>query len=412
MERAELSQCLRPWLGQVASSQDPGSGLISEADPAGFMAAFAQAVAGEGEVFLGDPSWGANERAQVDALLKSKTETQNSRTARGWLMIPSGGTSGKLKFARHDQDTLAAAVAGFRTHFGLDRVNAVGLLPLHHVSGFMAWMRCALSGGRYESRDWKRIEAGVLPELPEESEGWVLSLVPTQLERLLSSNDETAVVWLRRFRIIFLGGAPASPGLLDRAAGAGLRISLGYGMTETAAMVTALKPEEFLGGLRSSGAPLPHARAGLTETGLIRLGGDSLFRGYYPEWRDAEELVTADLGRIDEHGHLHVLGRSDGVIITGGEKVLPAEVEAALRATGEFSEVVVVGVPDAEWGQVVVAAYPASARPDLEKTRQVISSHLSAWKRPKRYVPVEDWPRNAQGKVNRGRVAEVVGRGS
>lgn len=221
--------------------------------------------------------------------------------------------------------------------------------------------------------------------------------------------NEAAVAWLRRFRIIFLGGAPALPSLLDRAAEAGLRLSLGYGMTETAAMVTALKPEEFLAGLRGNGAPLPHVRVALTDAGLIRLGGDSLFRGYYPDWREPGDFVTADLGRIDARGHLHVLGRSDGVIITGGEKVLPAEVEAALRGTGEFTDVVVLGVPDPEWGQAVVAAYPATLQPDFAITNQVINSHLAPWKRPKRYVPVPDWPVNAQGKVNRAEVARRLG---
>ena len=104
------------------------------------------------------------------------------------------------------------------------------------------------------------------------------------------------------------------------------------------------------------------------------------------------------MGRFDSQGSLHVLGRRDALIITGGEKVDPAEVEAALRLTGFFSDVVVVGEADARWGELVVACYPAcdgavKAEPELKQ--------LAAYKRPKRYVAVPDWTRNAQGKVNR-----------
>jgi O-succinylbenzoic acid--CoA ligase len=86
------------------------------------------------------------------------------------------------------------------------------------------------------------------------------------------------------------------------------------------------------------------------------------------------------------------------VIITGGKKVQPAEVEAALRASGEFADVAVVGVPDAGWGEVVVACYPAGGRvPDRTRAVATLARHL----RPKRFVAIADWPRNAQGKLNR-----------
>src|SRR4029077_18639896 len=126
---------------------------------------------------------------------------------RGWLMIPSGGTSGQLKFARHDEETIAAAVGGFCSHFQVARVSCVGVLPLHHVSGLMAWMRAALTGGKYLPWDWKRLERGDRPARMPES--CFLSLVPTQLQRLLSSSE--AVAWLRGFDAVFVGGGPLWP---------------------------------------------------------------------------------------------------------------------------------------------------------------------------------------------------------
>jgi len=321
-------------------------------------------------------------------------------------MIPTGGSSGRIKFARHDQDTIAAAVTGFTRHFGLTQVNAVGLLPLHHVSGLMAWMRCVLTGGVYLPAAWKAVEAGVWPELPAVPGGWVLSLVPTQLERLLRSPD--AVRQLRTYRCIFLGGAPAWPELLAEAAAARLPLSTGYGMTETAAMAAALRPEEFLAGKRGVGSVLPHAALRLDPDGRIVISGDSVLRGYYPDWDDRREFATEDLGTVDAAGHLTVLGRRDGVIITGGEKVRPEEVEAVLRGSGQFSDIAVLGLPDAEWGQRVVAAYPAGPEPDWKVVSAALDQTLAPYKRPKEFLAIAHWPRRGPGKMNRLELAALV----
>lgn len=405
MERFELARLLGAEPGLLAEPR-PGAAAVEADDPHRFMADFAAATAAGGVVFLAAVQWGEGERRQLDWLRQQAQATPATAAGKGWLCIPTGGTGGRLKFARHDEDTIAAAVGGFGRHFGVTQINAVGVLPLHHVSGFMAWMRCALTGGEYRPLDWKELEAGNLPVLAAKPEGWMISLVPTQLERLL--RHPAAAAWLRGFRLIFLGGAPAWPELLASSAAQKLPLSLGYGMTESAAMVTALRPEEFLGGARDAGAALPHASVRIGAEGVIVIGGDSLFRGYHPDWRDRWDFETADRGSLDERGHLAVLGRRDAVIITGGEKVEPTEVEGVLRGSGEFGDIVVLGVPDAEWGQAVVAAYPAAARPDFAKVEQVMIRLLSAPKRPKRFVALPEWPAGSQGKINRAEVARLV----
>jgi O-succinylbenzoic acid--CoA ligase len=216
------------------------------------------------------------------------------------------------------------------------------------------------------------------------------------------------VEWLQGFRTIFLGGGPVWPELLEEAVSRQLPLSLGYGMTETAAMVTALTPADFLLGARSSGPALPHATVRIGSDGAVIVGGDSLFRGYHPAWRERVEFTTGDLGRLDDRQHLQVLGRRDAAVITGGEKVDPAEVEAVLRGSGELPDVVVVGVPDAEWGQVVVAAYPAGTKPDLAKVGEVLRRNLPAYKHPKRFAPLAVWPVNELGKINRAEVRRLA----
>lgn len=399
MERAELAS----YLGNPLPARTNRT-VVAESDPRRFMAAFAAAVAGGGDVFLANPAWGDRERAQLEALLAANPPSYQAE--RGWLMIPTGGSSGAIRFARHDQHTIAAAVDGFKNHFRVGHAHALGLLPLHHVSGFMAWMRCALSEGEYLPAVWKSVEAGNWPELPERPGGWVVSLVPTQLERIM--RDDRGIERLRQFRCIFLGGAPAWNTLLDEAAETGLRISTGYGMTETAAMATGLHPEEFHAGNRNNGRALPHVHVRIADDGRIMLAGESLFRGYFPDWRTEGEFATEDAGLLDGNGYLTVLGRLDGVVISGGEKVRPEEVEAVLRSTEQFTDVTVLGVPDEEWGQMLVAAYASGAEPDWILVQGRLERDLSAYKRPKRFLQITPWPRNQQGKVNRLELSEAV----
>lgn len=357
-----------------------------------------------GFTFLCDPSWSATQRADFSSRT-SNLERRKSNIESGWVCIATGGTSGGLRFARHDEQTLGAAARGFSAHFGIERVNAVDVLPPHHVSGLMSRVRCASTGGSHLAWGWKQLEAGEHPTLSSARDGWVISLVPTQLQRLLASTD--AVRWLKNFRVIFIGGGPVWPDLAAKAADAGLPISLSYGMTETAAMVTALRPEEFLAGERSCGAALPHARIAVNADGVVVVSGESVFRGYFPEEKTSREFETEDLGRIDDRGHLQIFGRRDAVVITGGKKVNPVEVEASLRGSGEFADVAVLGVNDPEWGQAVVAFYPDSGgAPNIARA----SAGLAPHQRPKRFVAVTaaDWPRSAQGKVNRAALLRLV----
>jgi O-succinylbenzoic acid--CoA ligase len=250
------------------------------------------------------------------------------------------------------------------------------------------------------------LERGRFPNVPE---GAVTSLVPTQLARLL--DVPAAVEWLGLFRMIFVGGGPAWPGLLERGRATKLPIALCYGMTETAAQIATQSPAEFLAGAEPCVEILPHVNVGIVDSqgasvptgmaGRIKIRSESLFRGYWPEVeRDEEWFVSGDLGAIDSKGRLHVLGRADSVIITGGEKVEPEEVENAVRATGLARDVAVVGVPHSEWGEIVVGIVvcdEASLVPIPHRLRDV----LDHYKIPKRWKRVDTLPRDDVGKVDR-----------
>ncbi len=398
MERGRLAGLLAPFRAGAPA----GGAVVEEAEPARFMSAFAHAVHGKANVFLANPAWRSRERADLERLAVVGGPCGD----RGWLMIPTGGSAGEIKFARHDGWTLAAAAGGFREHFGMGRINSVGVLPLHHVGGLMAWMRSAMTGGTYLPWPWKEAESGNFPApLPPDC---CISLVPTQLQRLLAS--EPAVAWLRRFKAILVGGGPAWDALTEEAARLRLPLSPGYGSTETAAMVAAVRPAQFLAGMRGSGPALPHARIELAD-GVVRVSGESVHRGYFPDFSGGGSWISGDLGVFGADGSLRILGRQDDLIVTGGKKVSPSEVEAALRLSGEFEDVAVIGLPDPEWGQLVVACHPAGPRPpSLDRAREALAG-LAAFKHPKRYAEIAPWPRSPQGKINRAELARLASGG-
>jgi acyl-CoA synthetase (AMP-forming)/AMP-acid ligase II len=155
-------------------------------------------------------------------------------------------------------------------------------------------------------------------------------------------------------------------------------------MTETAAMVAAVPNEDFLNDPKAGAVPLGEARFSI-EDGQIRVQSPALFQGY--QGRASVDLsqgyLTGDAGALDASGRLHVFGRLDRLINTGGEKVDPAEVEAALLQIDGIEAAKVFGEPDPEWGQVVVARVRGALDLDLDQVRVQLKATLANYKVPK-----------------------------
>lgn len=413
--------------------------LLIEKHPLKFLAGFLAAVAAGCPVFLGNPLWQETEWQQVFQLVqpnlllgnipnafhgklshrflemgfwldnpKSFTteEFQENKILSNLIMIPTGGSSGKIRFAIHTWETLSASVHGFYHYFEQKLINSYCILPLYHVSGLMQFMRSFLTGGKMIVIPFKDIKTQFDPT------HFFISLVPTQLQRILQHQAN----WLAAFHTVLLGGAPAWNALLEEARRAKIPLALTYGMTETASQIVTLKPKAFLSQNSSCGQVLPHAKVTIcsesgeclpaNQIGIIKIESKSLMLGYYhPNFQPLSQLSefqSDDLGFLDEQGYLHIVGRNSQKIITGGENVFPGEVEAAILATQLAQDVGVIGIPDAEWGQAVTAVYvPAcpDCKPDAIKS--AIASQLARYKHPKIWISVEYLPRNAQGKLNR-----------
>ncbi|MEM0980401.1 MAG: AMP-binding protein, partial [Cyanobacteria bacterium P01_H01_bin.58] len=362
-------------------AQQPQDILLVEPDPICFLAAFLAACQQPSRIWLANPQWGLQEWQQVadqccpDAIVGQvpnaawddssyspieKRETFPPGDEQTQIFIPTGGSSGSIRFAVHTWGTLTASVQGFQQHCQCDSVNAYCVLPVFHVSGLMQAMRCLLSGGQLVIQPWRSLLTdGPIAPPPKRL---FLSLVPTQLQRLLQSDWDVAP-WLRQFTAILLGGAPAWPTLLQTARDLRLPLAPTYGMTETASQVATLLPQEFLAGNTSSGRSLPHADIRIydatgnslptNKTGWITIKSASL-APRYEHTALVQPFQSGDLGYLDPAGYLHVVGRGNTLIITGGEKVLPEEVEQAIVKTGLVQDVVVVGIPDEIWGEAVV----------------------------------------------------------
>ena len=332
---------------------------------------------------------------------------------RNWpaIMIPSGGTSGGLRYTINTWVKLEAAALAFQKHLGGGPINNCCVLPFWHVSGLMQAVRSVATGGDLVIGDYSKIEGGNLPDLPADS--YIISLVPTQLRRLIS-NPETCR-WLARMKAILVGGSSASEDLLSACRDEGLNIAPCYGLTESAALVTVLDPVDFLNGVNGVGKPLPGADvfirsdAGLPvdplQRGRIIVNSDALFHGYYPKVSHSvsDGFATDDEGYKDAEGNLHIIGRLDRIIITGGEKVDPTVVENAIADTGLVSDVVVFGKRDLEWGRAVSAAVVpcgSGSGVDAETLKTAVSAALAPYEIPKDWIILERIPRNGLGKID------------
>jgi o-succinylbenzoate---CoA ligase len=268
-------------------------------------------------------------------------------------------------------------------------------LPATYIAGLQVLVRSLVSGTD------PVLAARADAQTVAESGCAHVSLVPTQLGRLLDidipTNGDISSP-LAGFRSVLLGGAAAPVDLLDAARTAQVPVVTTYGMTETC------------GGCVYDGIALDGVGIKIDdEDGRIWLAGPVLFSGYRggPRVPGDQWLRTGDLGRMDSAGRLVVRGRADDVINTGGALVVPGEVAAVLQTCPGVRDVAVLGLPDPEWGERVVAvvapADPADP-PTLELVRLHVKERLPRYAAPSRVVMVDAVPMLPSGKHDLARL--------
>ncbi|HEY3057595.1 MAG TPA: o-succinylbenzoate--CoA ligase [Chloroflexota bacterium] len=335
----------------------------------------------------------------IDALLEPRQTTPVPREfdlEATHSIVYTSGTSGTpkgaiLTYGNHWWSAVASAM-----NLGtLPTDRWLACLPLFHVGGLAILLRGVIYGTHVVLHD--RFDPHPVNQAIDQGVTHV-SVVSTMLQRML--DHRAGHSYPGTLRCVLLGGGPAPLPLLERALAAGAPVFQSYGLTETASQVATLAPEDIQRKLGSAGKPLMGTQLRIVD-GEIQVRGPVVSPGYLHQRTDGEWLRTGDLGYLDDEGYLYVQDRRSDLIVSGGENVYPAEVEAALLAHPAVEDAGVFGVADAEWGQTVAAALvlrePASADDILAFCRR----RLAGYKLPKRLEFVEVLPRNAAGKLLR-----------
>ncbi|MFZ9849878.1 MAG: AMP-binding protein [Vulcanococcus sp.] len=393
--------------------------LRSDGDPAALAAAVLALPQRGGALALVAP--------QEEALLRHAlppawppagggAEGQGPAALEASLVLGTGGSSGRRRWCVQPLAHLQVSVDGcgqWLQGLGLDpaRCQLFNPLPLHHISGLMPLLRSASWGAEQRAlppdllREPARLRAEAMPAADRRA---LLSLVPTQLQRLLADPDGRR--WLEAFALIWVGGAALPQALADACRQQGLRLAPCYGSTETGAMVAALAPEAFLAAVPGCGPPLPHARLRLADDGALEIQAASLAAGFLaaggfePLVRTAGWWRSGDAALLTPEG-LQWCGRLDGAINSGGETVFPEQVRERLLALAAseglpLEALLLLPQADARWGERLVALVRLSpaASPAVRQQLEALARGLPPSQRPQRWLLCPELSPTAAGK--------------
>jgi O-succinylbenzoic acid--CoA ligase len=344
-------------------------------------------------------------------------------------IIYTSGTTGRPKGAMLTVGNFWWSAVGSALNLGAQPGDRwLACLPLFHVGGLSIVLRAAIYGITAVVHDG--FDAGAVNRALDDEGVTVVSVVAVMLQRMLDARGDRP--YPPSLRCVLLGGGPAPRPLLERCAALGIPAVQTYGLTETASQVATLAPEDALRRLGAAGRALypneirvaaagrdagPGADGEILVRGPVVMAGyagrpDATARAVVDGW-----LHTGDVGRLDAEGYLYVLDRRDDLIVTGGENVYPAEVEAALLAHPWVAEAGVIGAPDDAWGQRVVAVVRLAERADAAAADDVAAAlrahcrtRLAGYKVPREFrIAPGPLPRTASGKLRR---AALRGEGS
>jgi O-succinylbenzoic acid--CoA ligase len=318
-------------------------------------------------------------------------------------VVATSGTTDTPRFVMLDRAALTASARSVTAALGLDadRDRWLACLPLHHIAGLAIVVRGLVTGvpvavhRRFDADEVARTAGAAT----------VVSLVPTTLARLLDAHPAA----VGRFRRILLGGGPVDPDLVRAAEATGTAVATTYGLTETG------------GGCVHDGRPLDGVELALApDTHEIQVRGPVLMRGYRATADgvplddpigDDGWLATGDVGRWSADGRLEVVDRRKDLVVTGGVNVSPIAVEARLCRAPGVADLAVVGLPDPEWGEQVVACVVAAADgpPSLEALRAFGRDHgLATAELPRSVRSIRAVPRSSGGKILRRALRDAL----
>lgn len=319
------------------------------------------------------------------------------------LVIHTSGTTSAPRPIELTYGNLLWSALGSAVALGAPRDERwLCTLPLSHVGGLSILIRSTIYATTAVLHE--RFETDRALHSLQEENVTLVSLVATTLARLLDAGLEDPPA----LRCALTGGGPVPAALVARAQAAGVPVSLTYGLTESCSQVTTTPLAETARMNASAGPPLFCTEVRIAEDQEILVRGPTVARAAPAAdgW-----LHTGDLGSLDERGRLHVAGRKDDTIVSGGENIAPVEVEAVLEAHPLVMEAAVLGRPDPEWGEAVSAIVVARPGDELLETdlRAHCTAALARFKVPKHFqIVTEPLPRTRSGKLLRRELRDEV----
>jgi O-succinylbenzoic acid--CoA ligase len=331
------------------------------------------------------------------------------------VVLRTSGSSGTPKFAVHRHASLVAnaLASARRTPFGPGHRWLLSLSP-HHIGGLSIIVRAMVGGAAVRLG---RGPGGVLDDLRDDADVTHVSLVATQLRRLLASEDRGAVDRrMRSLAAILVGGGPIPAALRSEAIDRGWPVFATYGLTEAASQVS-IGPLRRGAPADDAGRPLDGVKVAIDATGEIVVRGPTVFAGYLRETTPGSAAIerpaggvlrTGDRGRIESDGSLCVEGRLDSMFISGGENIQPEEIESVLRDVPGIEQACVVAIDDPEWQRRPIAFVAGSFA--VRDLLRVLDARLPRFKWPDRIHPM---PRDdaERAKPRRGELAAAARRG-
>ena len=329
----------------------------------------------------------------------------------------TSGTTGRSKGAMLTHNNLLTNAQALMEEWQFTSQDILlHALPIFHTHGLFVASNVALLAGSKMIFLANFSLDKIIAHLPNAT---VMMGVPTFYTRLLGDPRFTRTL-VEHMRLFVSGSAPLlAETHIQFEERTHFRILERYGMTET--NMNTSNP--YIGERRAGtvGFPLPGTEVKITdnhsgqtlpqgEIGVIEVRGPNVFKGYWqmPE-KTAEELrkdgffITGDLGRIDEDGYLHIVGRNKDLIISGGYNIYPKEIELILDEQNHVLESAVIGVPHPDFGETVMGILVPTENhtPDLDKIKANIDTMIARYKHPKKLIILPELPRNTMGKVQK-----------
>lgn len=351
------------------------------------------------------------------------TEDRETREVATWerdetaLVLFTSGTTGEPKGVRLTLGNLVASATVSAFRLGVDPADRwLCCLPVSHMGGLAPAVRTVLYGTTLVVQ--RHFDAEETGRVLDEYGVTEVSLVPTQLTRLLDAGWRPS----DSLDTVLLGGAPASESLLERCERADIPVYTTYGMTETASQIATARPSQRRAYPGTVGNPLVGTEVTILaddtpvppgEHGEIVVDGATLTPGYLDRDRTDDAFSeygfhTGDVGYRDAGGRLWVTGRTDDMILTGGELVSPVEVADTLLTHEGVEDAAVVGLADDEWGEQVAALVVPAGDISPETVSEHCRDRLAAFKVPKTLLFAADLPRTGSGTVDRQAVRELL----